>query len=117
MWRQRVAHNASGRGPRGAVLIVVMVTAFLIAIAIYTTLFLAISQARYAVFYRSRTQARYAAEAGLVWAQQRLWQTPSECFGASPDWTLPTTPPTNIEVTRTPCPGPPPSTLTATVTY
>ena len=108
-------------GRKGVVLMITVMTAIVCAIAAYAALQIAIAEARQAVFYRDRTKARYAAEAGLVWAQQRLWQNPADCFNANPDVALdhdadPATPPLNVDVTVTPC-GAPNARLNAKVVY
>ena len=113
-------------GRKGVVLMITVMTAIVCAIAAYAMLQVAVAEARQAVFYRDRTVARYAAEAGLVWAQQRLWADPAEnsagrCFNANPDLALdhdanPVTPPINIDVTLAPC-GALDATLDAKVVY
>ena len=67
------------RQERGTVLAVAILTAIVCSIAAYLVLFLAISQARHARFYHQRVRARYATEAAIVWAQQRLWVDPPLC--------------------------------------
>ncbi|MBI2495743.1 MAG: hypothetical protein HYW10_04165 [Candidatus Omnitrophica bacterium] len=62
-------------------------------------------------------RARYAAEAGLVWAQQQLWVTPTSSFAGNPDITIGGI---GVDITvnppcgATPCP---PQTLQARVSY
>ena len=62
---------------RASVLWLLLVVSLVAAVASYGALFAAISHARRTKFNRTRTAARYAAEAGLVWAMERLWQDPS----------------------------------------
>ena len=49
------------------------------AFASLAVLQLAISQTQHAKFHENRTRSRYAAEAGIVWAQQRLLNDPTYC--------------------------------------
>ena len=72
------------RRERGIVLAVAILTAITCSIAAYLVLFLAISQARQARFYHQRVRARYATEAAIVWAQQRLRADPAYCNTAIP---------------------------------
>jgi hypothetical protein len=67
-------------GQRGAALGMVVLVAVCFSIAAFTALILALSRTRTKDFYKRRVVAHYAAEAGLVWAMQRLWADPSECF-------------------------------------
>ena len=69
---------------RGAVLAVVVGVAIVAAIAAYAILLMVLAQGRHARFYRERLRARYAAEAGIVWAQQRLWRDPTYCGSPGP---------------------------------
>ncbi len=64
---------------RGMVLGIAMLAALIATIASYAMLAVAVSRARQARFYRDRLPARYAAEAAVVRAQQRLWTTPGYC--------------------------------------
>jgi hypothetical protein len=109
------------RNEDGAVLLVILIAALISTISLYALLQMAISQARRNRLHLARPAARHAAELGLVWAQQRLWLNPNDCFGASPDVQIdadadPSTPDMPVNVTATPCP-PAPSQLTATVVY
>lgn len=61
------------RGERGAVLGAALMAAFLASIASYLILQMAISQARQARFHEGHVTARHAAEAGIVWAYERLF--------------------------------------------
>ena len=67
---------------RGAALWIVIVTAFMCAVAAYSILFMASSEARRARYFRDRTGARYLAETGLVIAMQQLWADPAYCGGS-----------------------------------
>jgi len=69
---------------RGNTLGVSILTAIICSIAAYLILFLATGQARHARFYRQRVRARYAAEAAIVWAQQRLRADPTYCNTSNP---------------------------------
>ena len=59
----------------------VIITAIVCAIAALSALMLANNHAQVAHFDQRRIQARQAAEGGLVWAMQRLWENPSFCGG------------------------------------
>ena len=72
------------RNHRGAVLGVAILTALVSSVAAYIILMLALTQARLARFHRERIRARYAAEAGVIWAQQQLWTTPGYCGNPPP---------------------------------
>ena len=65
------------RHERGAVLTVVIVMAIVCSMLAWGVLYAAIANARRAQFHREWMPARYAAEAGLVWAMQRLWADPA----------------------------------------
>ena len=54
------------------------------SIAAYAVLVVAMSQARQGKVLHERPRVRYAAEAGLVIAQERLWTNPDECTGNPP---------------------------------
>lgn len=71
------------RGSRGAALAIVMITALVSAITIYTAFMVAMNQARQAKFFRGRTPARYLAEAGLMVAQAHLWTAPDTYCGGT----------------------------------
>lgn len=70
------------RSNRGAILVFVMGTALVCAIAAFTVLLMAVSNARHARSTRERVKARYLAEAGQVYARERLWTEPAYCPGA-----------------------------------
>ncbi|MBI3322043.1 MAG: hypothetical protein HYZ91_07245 [Candidatus Omnitrophica bacterium] len=97
---------------RGSALMVVMVTALFSAVAVYIVLFMTFSESAQSKFYRLRLPAQSAAEAGIIWAQQRLWVNPSYCGFPDP-------PPMNgftVNVTMTNC-GTPTPTIHARVDY
>lgn len=73
------------RADRGAILAVTLMMALLAAIVAYTVLQLAVSQGRQGRFFRTQTTARYLAEAGMVFAYERLREEPDYC----PDPTAP----------------------------
>ena len=62
---------------RGFALAATVITALLCAVAAYVILLIATSQARRAKVFQERYAARYAAEAGLVWAKEQLWANPT----------------------------------------
>ena len=61
-----------------------VITALLCAVAAYTILLIATSQARRAKIFQERYAARYAAEAGLVWAKEQLWSDSTWSSGVGP---------------------------------
>ena len=63
---------------------VIVMSALVAVIASYGILQVAVNQARRAGFYRKHTRGQYAAEAGLVWAQQQLWNNPAYCGNPQP---------------------------------
>ena len=106
---------------RGMVMGFAILTAFLAALSSYVMLQLVVSGAQHARYYRNRSISRYAAEAGLVWAQQQMWSGLGGCFGANPDIQIDhdgnvATPPINVDIIATPCP-PAETRLTAVVTW
>ena len=89
-------------GQRGVVLTLAVVIAVLGAIASLTILQMAYYQSRHARFHRLHTVAQYAAEAGVVWGQQRLQQNPVYCGVPDPPAAM-FNPPANVDVTVTNC--------------
>ena len=69
------------RNVRGNVLLVAILTATVSAIVSYSVLYIATTQGRQGRFQRERTRVRNAAEAGVVYAQQQLWQNASYAGG------------------------------------
>jgi Tfp pilus assembly protein PilX len=78
------------RQERGIVLGATLIMAFVAALASYGMLAIAIAQSHHARFYRERSPALGAAEAGVVWAQQNLL--------ADPTWPAPLGNPTTVNV-------------------
>ncbi len=71
------------RSDRGAVVLTFAIgTAFVCAIAAFTVLIMAVSNARHARSTRERVKARYLAEAAQVYAREQLWMNPAYCPGA-----------------------------------
>ena len=106
---------------RGAILAIVIATAFMASIAAYAALLIASSQARQGAFARGRTEARYLAEAGLVIAMQQLAANPAYC-GATErvdtNWDgVANASDPQVVVTVTSCGANNAHTLRATVTY
>lgn len=117
--RQPDAH-AQRRAEWGAVLTVMVVAALMSAVAIYTVMSIALSQAQQAQFYQERLVARNAAEAGIIWAQQRLRVNEIFCADAGNDPPAALfNPSTVVDVTITPCGvgTSPPRRIDAKVTY
>mgnify|MGYP001576767448 CR=1 FL=1 len=100
---------------RGAALTVVLMTALFSAIAVYTLMLMTLSQARHATFFQDRAVAVNAAEAGLIWAQQQLWVTPTLCGSLTVPAAL-FDPPVTVTVNITDCSSPV-RTLKAQVSY
>ena len=70
---------------RGAIVLgMTILTAILAAIASFAVLQLAIAYSLQGRFFVNRTPYRYAAEAGLVWAQEQLWNNPAYCGAPDP---------------------------------
>ena len=107
---------------RGVALVFVFVIAVIFSIAAFAMLTIALSASRRpGLGSESRFRATYAAEAGLVWAMQRLFVSPSDCFPANPDVSIDTDgpgplPATGVDITATPCP-PSNTTLRAKVIF
>ena len=96
------------RRERGAALTMAVLAALMSAIAVYTVMVLALSQARQARFFKERLLARNAADAGVVWAQQRLFSSPNpdtvEFLSGNVDFTLNGV---DVDVILPACPAPP----------
>ena len=107
------------RGERGIVLGIVLITSIIFGIVAFGLLSLATNQSRQGSFIsEERVRARYAAEAGLVYAMQRLWVNPDECAAAAlspPPFDTGDGIVMTIVVTRTPCASN--STLSSKVTF
>lgn len=65
------------RERRGTVLLIVILTGLVCAIASYGMLQAGMSQSRHVRFWQNRTDARYLAEAALVIAREILWTNPN----------------------------------------
>lgn len=100
-------------GTRGAVLTAALISALLASIASYLVLQLAMVQARYARFHEGHAEARHAAEAGLVWAYERLLSNPAYCGAPDP----PPLGALTVDVTISDCAPGNPKAITAKVTY
>ena len=115
MKNARLGSRHAKHAEHGIVLGIVIMTAVIFSIAAYAMLMTAMNQRQRAKeFDVDRLRARYAAEAGLVWAQERLWADPTFCVGSPPF-----NPINGLTVTVTvsgPCPGPTHK-ITARVTY
>ncbi len=72
----------------GMVLGMSIILAVLFALVAYSNLLLAISQAEQTRFFKSHPTAKYAAEAGIVIARERLMANPNYCGpGGTGTWT------------------------------
>ncbi len=78
-------------GQKGYVLGMAIILSFIFAIASYGNLMLAISQGDHTRIRRAHPNARYAAEAGVVIARERLILNANDCGplsgGGDGDWT------------------------------
>ncbi len=69
-----MAQRARDKNRRGLVLAVVVMTAVVMGIAAYTALFVALAMARLPnPLDEVRVRARFASEAGVAWARERLY--------------------------------------------
>lgn len=80
----RTARRSIRSGERGAILTTAFFSAFLASIACYLVLQIAMIQARHAQFHEGHVGARHAAEAGVVWAYERLVNDAAYCGGGNP---------------------------------
>ena len=64
---------------RGFALVLATIVALLCSIGTYIMLTMAASQARWTTAMTRHERARYLAQAGMVWATQRIWQDPAFC--------------------------------------
>ena len=104
---------------RGIALGVVLMTAVIFSVAAFAVLTMALSgQQRLKVLSKDHLSAQYAAEAGVVWVMQRLWNDPTYCANNTP---LPSPPnPINgltVNVTVTNCGANNPHQINAKVIY
>ena len=99
---------------RGAIVLgMTILTAILAAIASFAVLQLAIAYSLQGRFFVNRTPYRYAAEAGLVWAQEQLWNNPAYCGAPDP----PVINGVTVDVTVTNCGAGNSHTITANAVY
>ncbi|MDP3722143.1 MAG: hypothetical protein Q8R91_01430 [Candidatus Omnitrophota bacterium] len=94
---------------RGVVLGVVILSSIAFSVAAFAMLTMAMSgHFRSEQHHRKRLEARYAAEAGVVWAMQQIWTDPDilanplKCFAANPDVTIEAF---DVDIIAEPCPG------------
>jgi len=72
---------------RGAALLVVLFVALVGSVGVYGVLMTSMGMTRQSIGLSNALRARYAAEAGLVWARQRLWESLQD-FGGGTDLTV-----------------------------
>lgn len=72
------------KGERGLILGILMIMSFVLSTAAFAMLSVGVGRANTSGRVKDRAQARYAAEAGLVWAMQRLWASPGYCGELDP---------------------------------
>jgi len=90
---------------KGIIFGLVIASAFVFSVAAFMVLTMTHARFQRVGFETQRLKAHYAAEAGLVWAMQQLWVTPTWSSGAGTDLTIETYP---VDVTiaacsQTPC--------------
>ena len=92
---------------RGSLLVIVMAASVICSIIAYGLLYFAVGLARESQALNERDQKRYAAEAALVWAQQRLWE--DEAWSPPAGTNVPLNIPgvSTLTVTIPACGGPP----------
>jgi len=69
---------------RGMALGMVIVMALIFAVAAFGVMTLSVSRSQTSGRQAHRLKAQYAAEAGLVWATQRLWRDQAYCGTPDP---------------------------------
>ena len=67
------------RHERGLALGIVIISAVLFAILAYAVLEMSVNKSQLSGYEEKRIRARYAAEAGLVQAYEKLWANPAYC--------------------------------------
>ena len=67
---------------------IVVLTTIVFSVAAYAALFSALALRQRGDFYQRHAVASYAAEAGMVWAMQRLWRNPNDCFSSATEWSV-----------------------------
>ena len=95
------------RHERGLALGIVIITAVIFAIVAYAVLEMSVNKSQLSGYEEKRVRARYAAEAGLVQAYEKLWSDPTYCgetmnFDSDGD---PATPDQQVVITVTNCAG------------
>lgn len=76
---------------RGVALGAVIIMSVLIAIGAFGVMLVATSRGQTSAMHADRLRAKYAAEAGMVWAMQQLWRDPrwsSDEDRVNPDVTI-----------------------------
>jgi len=73
---------------RGAALGIVIISAVIFSIMAYAVLAMSLSKAQLADYPVDRARAHYAAEAGVVWAREQLWNDSAFCANSNPDLTM-----------------------------
>ena len=103
---------------RGAVLGIVLLSSLVFSIASLAMLSMATSHTQASRHEADKLRARYAAEAGLVRAMEKLWNDPTYCGEA---WSIDTngdgTAETTINITVTNCGAGSNQTISARVSY
>lgn len=95
------------RNCSGSILVTVMVGALICSAIAYALLYYTVILTRQSEVIRGRAQARYAAEAALIWANQQLWLDPnwSAPAGVNVPLTIPGV--SSMQVTLPICAAPP----------
>ena len=111
--RRFYSERRVSKNERGVALGMVIVLALIFAVAAFGVMTMSVSRSQTYGRQTHRLKAQYAAEAGLVWATQRLWSNQAYCG-------VPDPPPVNgmnIDVTVTNCGAGRTHALTAKVLY
>lgn len=80
----RTPHSAfrNSHNERGAFLIAMAaILGIVCGITAWSSLFVAMTEARHAKVFREHSSSRYLAEAGLMIAREKLWTNPAYCGG------------------------------------
>jgi len=99
MMISQIQSRDSGKNERGIALGIVILTAVVFSVAAFAVLTLTLGGTQRSSASEQRLRAQYAAEAGLVWAMQRLWANPNYCGAPDP----PAIGGINVDVTVTNC--------------
>ncbi|MBI3324228.1 MAG: hypothetical protein HYZ92_03015 [Candidatus Omnitrophica bacterium] len=80
--------TGTGEARSGFALAAVIMMAVIFSVFAYGVLSMVLGARQRAQFHETRLRAKYATEAALVWAQQRLWRNNGECFPGPSNFTI-----------------------------